>query len=381
MPKVQIVEKSCHREGLKVQRLRNFFIGNGYTLVKDNYEIDPTNKYAFPLQDLVIDPDADLIVLTTCGFTQAIEDGDFQALDIIRKNMKPTAQIIVAGCIVKINPERVALEFDGPTFDAHSYEKINDILNPVVPFQNFEEPNQMLHTDKFFIQIQSGCSNRCTYCAIWKTLGKSVSKPIDDVMRELHKGLKEGHRKFYLIGECAGQYGRDFDKDLGDLLHEFTQVKNNFTLVLEDVSPKYALKSFEPLKLLFEQKKMELFHSPIQSGNDRILKLMNRRTDMQAFKSMCRELKEIAPESILSSAVIVGFPSETREELQDSIDYCRDARFDSVACHMFSARPGAKAATMPDQIPHEELVARYKIFQSEFGGITRIDPNQRKFVE
>jgi MiaB/RimO family radical SAM methylthiotransferase len=381
MPKLQIIEKSCHREGLKVQRLRNFFEGNGYTVIKNEWEVDPTNKYAYPLEKLKVDPTADLIILTTCGFTKAIEDGDFTALDLIKKNKKPTAKVILAGCLVKINPERVAKEFDGPTFDAHSYEKINDIINLKIPLQEFPEPNQMLHTDRYFIHIQSGCSNRCAYCAIWKTMGKSVSKPIEKVMAEFRKGLKQGHKNFYLIGECAGAYGLDFGKDLGSLLSEFLKFKEDFTLVLEDVSPMYLARCFEPLKEMCASKKIELFHSPIQSGNPRILRLMNRYYNLEEFKARLHQLRKASPGIILSSAVIVGFPSETREEFYDSIRFCQEATFDTVACHMFSARPGAKACEMPDQVPHQEKAERYKIFKAEFDGATRVDPNQRQFVE
>lgn len=381
MPKLQIIEKSCHREGLKVQRLRNFFEGNGYTVVKNDWEVDPTNKYAYALEKIEIDPTADVIILTTCGFTKAIEDGDFNALDIIRKNKKPTAKVIVAGCLVKINPERVAKEFDGPMFDAHSYKKINDIINPKIPYQDFPEPNNMLHANKYFIHIQSGCSNRCSYCAIWKTLGKIVSKPIEKVMAEFRRGLQAGHKEFYLIGECSGAYGLDFGKNLGSLLSEFLKFEEDFTIVLEDVSPMYLPKCFAPLKELCARKNIESFHSPIQSGNPRILRLMNRHYDLVQFKSMLLEIRNATPDIILSSSVIVGFPSETREEMYNSIRFCKEATFDTVACHMFSARPGAKAAEMPNQIPHEEKAERYKIFQAEFEGITRIDPNQRKFVE
>jgi MiaB/RimO family radical SAM methylthiotransferase len=380
MKKVQIVEKSCHREGLKVERMRDFFRTNGYELVNDDNGLDPTNKYAFPLENLVIHPDADIIVLTTCGFSKAIEEGDFEALNIIKKNMKPSAQVIVAGCIVRIAAERLAQEFKGPSFNAKSYHLLNDFVDHTVDFNDIPETNTLRNTDNFFIKIQDGCNHRCSYCAIWKAAGPSRSKPLAQVTNEFRKGLKDGYRHFYLLGECAGAYGLDQKSSLGELLRQFRDIDGDYDILLEDVSPIYFLKNFEDLKDLCKMGKIRSFHTPIQSGSKRILKLMNRQGDMEKVKESLHILREACPTITLSSAVIVGFPTETQEELWDSINYVKEASFDTVACHMFSTRPGAPAAEMEGQISEEEKAARYHIFKTNFAGKTRVDPNQRKYV-
>jgi MiaB/RimO family radical SAM methylthiotransferase len=380
MKKVQIIEKSCHREGLKVERMRDFFRANGYELVNDDTGMDPTNKYAFPLRNLVIHPETDIIILTTCGFTKAIEDGDFKALKIINENKKLSAQVIVAGCLTKINPERLFKEFDGLSFDADTYHKLNDFIPHTVDFNIIPEPNCVKNTDNFFISIQEGCNHRCSYCVIWRTVGKSRSKPISKVLNEFQSGLKDGYKHFYFLGHCAGAYGMDFGSSLGDLLREFKSIEGCYDILLEDVSPIYFIRCFEELKGLCKMGKIRSFHIPIQSGNNRILRLMKRPCDMKKVKEYLIELKETCPSIVLSSAVIVGFPTETREELWDSINYCMEARFDTVACHMFSARPGAEAAGMEEQISEEEKAERYHIFKMNFKGTTRVDPNQRVYV-
>jgi tRNA A37 methylthiotransferase MiaB len=205
MKKVQIIEKSCHREALKVERVRDYFEANGYELIPDNINTDPTNKYAFPMENLKIDPTADIIVLTTCGFTQEIEDGDFEALELIKKHKKKSALVILAGCIIEIAPVRVKKAFSGPNFNSKSYHELDHILGNVdVNFQDISEPNKMRNTEKYFIQIQEGCNNRCSFCAIWRTVGRNKSKPIAEVIGEFHKGLNDGCREFYLLGHCAG---------------------------------------------------------------------------------------------------------------------------------------------------------------------------------
>ncbi len=381
MKKVQIIEKSCHREGLKVQRMRDFFLENGYELIENDYGIDPTNRYAFPLQDLQIDQEADLLILTTCGFTKAIEDGDFEAIKIINEHKKETARVIVAGCLTEISPERLAREFDGPSFDNRSYHKLDELVEHRVAYNDIPAQNKLKNTDNFFISIQEGCDHRCSYCAIWRTIGKSVSKPMEEILKEFKEGLANGYKHFYLLGHCSGAYGRDHGSNLSALLKEFIHIDGDYDILLEDVMPLYFLKIAEELKILARQKKIRSFHTPIQSGNDRILTKMKRRCDMNKVKENLLALRENNPDIVLSSSVIVGFPTETREELQDTIRFCQEATFNSAACHMFSARPGSEAMDMEGQFETEEIAERYQIFQSSFDGATRIDPNQRQFVE
>jgi MiaB/RimO family radical SAM methylthiotransferase len=381
MPRVQIIEKSCHREGTKVERLRHFFEGNGYIVSNTHHNIDPTNKYTFPLEDLTIDPDADLYVLTTCGFTKAIEDGDFSALDKIKKYKREDAQIIMGGCLTKINPERVQEEFGGLTFDMDDYEKIETLIDAKIPLNQFPEPACQPNTDRYFITIAEGCNNRCSFCSIWKT-GNNRSRPVEDIMSKFYAGLHQGHKRFYLIGENGGAYGLDFTpkRNLAYLLDQFVRINEDFKLVLEDINPMYLRTNFEPILELCKQGKLELFHSPIQSGSPRILRLMRRMYRIDDFLSRIQQLRAISSELILSSAVIVGFPSETREEVDMSLKICEEAGYDTVACHMFSQRPGNPTNDMPDQISHEEKVWRYNYFKSNFSGFTRVDPNQRPLV-
>lgn len=382
MPRVQIIEKSCHREGTKVERLRQFFEGNGYIISKTHHELDPTNKYAFPMEELTIDPDADLYVLTTCGFTQAIEDGDFDALAMIKKYKREDAKIILGGCLTKINPERVEKEFGGPTFDMDDYDKVTELVGAKVPLSSFPEPTSMPNTDRYFITIAEGCSNRCSFCSIWKT-GNNRSRSVDEIMHRFQEGMKQGHKRFYLIGENGGAYGLDLKprRNLGYLLDKFVHVDADFKLVLEDINPMYLRKNFDPLLELCKQGKLELFHSPIQSGSPRVLRLMRRMFRLEDFLEKLQKLREASSELILSSAIIVGFPSETREELEMSIKFCHDADYNTVACHMFSQRPGNPSNDMADQIDEDEKVWRYNHFKANFTGKTRVDPNQRPLVE
>ncbi|MCI9449187.1 MAG: radical SAM protein [Clostridiales bacterium] len=121
---------------------------------------------------------------------------------------------------------------------------------------------------------------------------------------------------------------------------------------------------YEPVKTLCLQKRLSNLYIPIQSGNDRVLGLMNRRYNINETKEMLCELKALAPKDFkIGTSVIVGFPSETCDELQDTIDFCNSMNFDWIYCHGFSARPGTSAAKLPEQLSEEEVIDRVSLFR------------------
>ncbi len=389
MPKiVQIIIKSCDRRVLELEQVKNWLTENGFKLSNNHYQVDKT---------------ADIIILTTCGVTQLHEDFTFEMLEKIKAGKKPGAQIILGGCVPEINPERVAKEFGGPTFSPKSYYKLDQIFNLPRKLDTFERPNlykmeglyrsdvgNTLDTVKYvtslnlhsvmrglklrinnrktyYIQIHEGCSMGCTYCAIQKAIGPlRNSKPIETVIKEFNEGLKKGYKRFRLIGDCAGSYGLDIKTNLGKLLQRISEIEDQFTLELTDINPVFLKVIYEPVKTLCLQKRLSNLYIPIQSGNDRILGLMHRRYDIEETKQMLNELKAAAPKEFkIGTSVIVGFPSETADELQDTIDFCNDLNFDWIYCHGFSPRPGTPAADLPEQLSGEEVMERVNQFREK----------------
>jgi len=384
--KVQIIIKSCDRRVLELEQVKNWFIANGYTISNNHYSVDKT---------------ADIIILTTCGVTQMHEDFTFEMLERIKAGKKPEAQIILGGCVPEINPERVEKEFGGPTFSPKAYYKLDEIFDMKYKLDTFERPNlykmkglyrsdvgntldtvkyvaslsprcimrgiklRLTNRKTFYIQIHEGCSMGCTYCAIQKAIGPlRNSKPIDDVISEFKDGLKKGYKHFRLIGDCAGSYGLDIKTNLGKLLERVSELEEKFTIELTDINPVFLKIIYEPVKKLCLQKRISNLYIPIQSGNDRVLGLMNRRYDIAETKRMLIELKEAAPKDFqIGTSVIVGFPSETEEELQDTVDFCNDMKFDWIYCHGFSSRPGTPAADLPEQYSEEEVMKRVNSFK------------------
>ncbi len=407
MVKAQIIIASCSRRSLEIEQVKSFLRGNGFSLSNHDWKVDP---------------EADLVLLSTCGFTQAAEDFGFETLRRIQETKKPGAEVVFGGCIPKINPERVLRIFDGPTFSPQSYSKLNGILGAKRGFEEFKRPNifensngssvlthdarkaiEILKTfdgsfsgletisgrlgnglrrklirekyanlrdqNTFYIQIQEGCSMHCSYCAIRKAIGPLRSRPIESVLDEFRAGLDEGYKHFQLAGDNAGSYGLDFGTNMGRLLECILEIKGDFVLDLTDINPVYLPLIIEPVKRLCIEKKISRLYIPIQSANRRILSLMTRDCDMDAVKQMLIEIKKASlPAFKMGTSLIAGFPSETMEELIETIQFCEEVEFDWAWCHSFSARPESPAANLPGQIAPEEILRRAHFVKSRLGG-------------
>ena len=274
MSKAQIILTSCSRRGLEAEQIKNYLRGNGYTLSEEDWQVDP---------------EADIILLSTCGFTQPAEDFGFETLHRIQRGKKSSAQVILGGCIPPINPQRVVAEFDGPTFNPQTYTRLDDILHVQHPFQSFNRPNmlpapsisqEVRHTAEilktfdgslsgleyisrrlnnglrrrlirnryanlnsrhtFYIQIQEGCSMHCSYCAIRTAIGPLHSQPLDEVLDQFRDGLAQGFHHFQLVGDNAGSYGLDICTNMGRLLESILAIEGKFDLDLTDINPVYV---------------------------------------------------------------------------------------------------------------------------------------------
>jgi len=405
MPKAQIIITSCSRRSLEVKQIKRFLQGNGYAVSRQDWEVDP---------------EADWILLSTCGFTQAAEDYGFETLSRIRATKRPDAKIVFGGCIPEIDPGRVLREFDGPTFSPQSYARLDEILGAEHRFDEFRRPNTFesngspplmsdvrkateiiktltaaspgsgyisqrlgngvrqrlirtryanLHNPKtFYVQIQEGCSMHCSYCAIRMAIGPLRSRPPEVVLDEFRSGLEPGLSAHPTDGDNAGSYGLDIGTHMGKLLDRIAELDGDFVLDLTDISPVYLALVFEPVKRLCRQKRISRLYVPVQSASRRLLKLMGRDCDMDGIKQMLIEIKRLSPRDfVMGTSLIVGFPSEEPEELDGTIRFCQEAGFDWVWCHSFSARPETPAATLPGQMPAEEILQRARLVKSRLG--------------
>ena len=366
--KAQIIVKSCNRRDLELEQVKNFLRGNGYFLE----EIE-TRQFS-NLRGYQISKKADLILFSTCAFSSVSEGYSIEDLELIQRNKKPSAELVVCGCLPEINPDSLSAIFDGPTFGPRSYEKLNDIIKPEKEYQKFSHQNitTSYGKDHFTIQIQKGCPSNCSYCAIKFAIGSLESVPIDDVINEFHKGLDQGYKQFNFLGDCSSGYGLDNKETLGTLLKRIMEIDRDFSLTLTDIAPFHLPLCFNEIKNLCAENKITSLYIATQSANPRILKLMRRSFDMGRVKEMLVELRDKNPSLNLISSIIVGFPSETMKELDDTVEFCNKVSFNQLYCHGYSARPNTDSSKLPGQLTTEEIRERCLLVKSRLGNMVTL---------
>ena len=338
---------------------------------------------------------ADLIIFYACGLTEQKEKDSLSAIRNIKTQMKPTARLIVWGCLPKINPKSLSPIYDGPLIgpqDTSFFEEFIEI--PVTRFRSIEKgrPADMLvatetstscelcsidpftnlilfakqnwgrlrsHARKatnFFIRVATGCTGGCTYCSERCVFGRIQSRPIEEVISDFKWGLQQGYNQFSLIATDLGAYGQDRDLTLYDLLNKMIAVnpERNYRLILNQVSPSYLKRQFSQLEEIFASGKVKALNCPVQSGSDRLLKLMGRTYTVGEWKDCMLKTNRKFPNIKLSTHLMVGFPSETDEDFRETLKLLDYPPFlHDIYLFKFSRRPGVYASRMPEQVSEE----------------------------
>lgn len=205
----------------------------------------------------------------------------------------------------------------------------------------------------FNIRVAQGCNSQCSYCAIRFAVGPLTSKPLDIILSEFERGLEAGFRKYYLLADDVGAYGEDIGSSVLELLTTLLNHPGSFRISMHDVNPQWFVRYFDQLRELFvaNAEKIGFVGIPVQSGSDRVLKLMRREYTKSDLTRCLTELRHHLPNLVMMTHVMVGFPGETDEDLAETIDLIRTARFNAWTVYSYDDRPGTPSASMPDQIP------------------------------
>lgn len=375
---VYILANGCPESRIDATGIQKFLKQNGYGI---------TGK----LQQ------ADIILFNACAHTQNSENGSIEIINHIKLIKKPSAKLVICGCLPKINKERLITVYRGIAFDSNEEKKLNEIFKQEINFENIQS-NSLLYLTKslnkykwaltnlrekgliisilkliekkqndlisvcrphtFFIKVSSGCLGDCSFCAIRLSRGRLKSKPLEEVVGVFEEGLKKGYKDFALIGTEVGAYGKDLGTDLVALLKELINKKGEYKVRLRNVHPRYLIEMLPELRKIFQTGKISFLSCALESGNNRILRLMNRGYKIEDFKAAIRTLNKEFPELQIRTQVMVGFPTETEEEFQDTVKLIDELCFDFVEVYMFQPRPGTKAATMAGQIPQSVIKRR-----------------------
>lgn len=313
---------------------------------------------------------ADLIIYNTCAVKGPTENRMISMLKTAPRNKK----VIVTGCLPLINAERVNREtrFDGITGPAagnriveivervFTGEKIVDMSGSTAAMPSLNLPRQALNPTISIIPISYGCTGSCAYCCVTLARGHLRSHDIVEITERIKKDVEQGIREFWLTSQDTACYGRDRGTNLAELLKEISRIEGDFVVRVGMMTPNSLLGMLDEVIEAFRDERMYKFlHLPLQSGDDAILKRMRRFYSVSDFIKIVEKFRASFPNSSLSTDVICGFPGETPEAFQNTMDMIAETRPDVVNISKFFARPRTLAAEMTkDSVPLAEIKRR-----------------------
>ena len=323
--------------------------------------------------------EADVIVINTCAVREHAETrvfGNVGAL-VHTKRAKPSQIIALCGCMVQQPSATERLK--------KSYHHVNLVFGPhaLWRFPEFiytllNEKGRIFATDpsdgavveglpvrrdgtiKAWLSVMYGCNNFCSYCIVPYVRGRERSRKPENILEDARELVKAGYKDITLLGQNVNSYGKDLDcgTDFADLLRMINDIPGDFRIRFMTSHPKDATEKL--FKTMAECEKIaKHIHLPFQAGNDRVLKEMNRRYTRDEYLALVDRARELMPDIVITSDVIVGFPGETDEEFEDTIKLIERVRFDALFTFIYSKRKGTPAAEMPDSATKADKQKRF----------------------
>lgn len=335
-------------------------LGCKVNLYESEYITDQFQKAGYeivPFQEI-----ADVYIINTCSVTNTSDVKSRKVIhQAIRRN--PDACIVAIGCFIEANHDYREDGVDILLGNANkskvleyverywqTKQKANYFVTPIPEKFDDMTMSTFLGRTRAFIKIQDGCENFCSYCIIPYVRGKCRSKNFQTVLEEIQNYVQHGYKEVVLTGIHTGNYGVDLGTDFAALLREI--VKINGLVRLRISSIEITELTDEVLQIIRDNDVIvDHLHIPLQAGSDKILRLMNRKYDLAYFKQKMEQIREIRPDISLTTDIIVGFPSETEEDFQDTLSFVREVQFSKVHVFPYSRRSGTVAADMAEQVP------------------------------
>jgi threonylcarbamoyladenosine tRNA methylthiotransferase MtaB len=331
----------------------------------NQYESQQIAKELLKLGFEMLKEEGDIYILNSCAVTH---HADRKARKIIYKGKREGKKIIVTGCISPPMEENLRKDEQILLIPQERKREIPKILQEIfasqpAPLKEEEATKRAIGRKRAYVVVQTGCDNFCSYCIVPYLRGKPRSRNLQDVLQEIRQLLLFGYKEIILCGIRLGKYGRDLEDNisLSSLLREILNWEGDFRIRLSSIEPMDF--DEELLHLVSHPKLCPHFHIPLQSGSDRILKLMGRSYTSSDFLSLVVEIRERIPLVNITTDVIVGFPSESEEDFLQTLKICEEAGFGKIHIFPFSPRPGTKAEKW-DDVPWEIKKERAKVLQS-----------------
>ena len=346
-----------HTLGCKVNAYESEVMANN--LKKSGFKLASDNELA------------DIYIINTCTVTNNASNKSKKMINHYKK-LNKDAIIVVCGCFSQFIKGKI----DGVDIVIGNKDKskivslINELvdenkkINKIYDMKN--EKFEDMYLDNFesktraFVKIQDGCNNFCSYCIIPYVRGNIRSKDINKVYDEINTLVNMGHKEIVLTGIHTGHYGKDINSNLTALLKKISDIKNLKRIRISSIEitelDNEFLDELKNNKLIVDH-----MHIPLQAGSDSILKKMNRKYDTKYFYDKIKEIRSIRPDISITTDIIVGFPGETIEEFNETVEFAKKIKFTKIHVFPFSSREGTPAASMPNQLTNDEKKRRVHI--------------------
>ena len=316
----------------------------------------------------------DICVVNTCSVTEVADKKGRRLIRSLHARY-PEAAIAVTGCYAQLKPEEIA-KIPGVDIVVGSQEKLRldsyiDAwladrqkrveVTPFLDIRKFSPSCERGDRTRYFLKVQDGCDYFCTYCTIPFARGRSRSGNIDELVGMAREAASNGGREIVITGVNIGEFGRDNGQQLFDLLRRLDEVEGISRFRISSIEPNLLTEEIIRWTATDARAFMPHFHIPLQSGSDKVLKLMNRRYDTALFQSRIDIIRELIPDAFIGVDIIAGARGETPEEWEKSLAFA--TQLDVTRYHVFpySERPGTKALLLGDNVSQEEKHRRVAI--------------------
>lgn len=318
--------------------------------------------------------EADLLIINTCSIRQLSSDKAYSQLGVWgkRKKIKPDIKIGICGCVAQQDKEKIKIRapYVDLIFGTHNIYELPDLIKKIENGEKVcairdkavvcdQNEYKILRKDSVnaWIPIIEGCNNFCTYCIVPFTRGRERSRKPEEILKEAQNIINNGYKEITLLGQNVDSYGKDLKDEntsLADLLRKLNKLEGDFRIRFVTSYPSDITDDL--IDAVDECKKVcKYFHIPMQSGNSRILKEMNRRYTKEEYYNIVGKIRKRFPLVTITSDFIAGFPGETEEEFQDTLNSIEELELDYSNTAAYSPRIYTKAAKMTDKFIPEDI--------------------------
>ena len=346
MKTVGLVSLGCHKNLVDSENILGLFDRNGYEITNNPKE-------------------ADIIVVNTCGF---IESSKKESIDNILEMTSYGKKVVVTGCLAERYYEELKKEI--PEVDLYipirEYKNFNRLLKSIDKDVDstfgVDDEYRIVSTGPYsaFLKIGEGCDNRCSYCAIPLIRGHFVSRPVKEIIKEAKDLASNGIKEIVILEQDTTKYGIDLKEDKTDivgLLKELLKIEEFKYIRLLYLYPDEI--SDELIELIAQEKRLTpYFDVPIQHSEDHILKDMNRRGNKEFLRNLFKKIREKVPNAVLRTTVMVGFPGEKEEDVDELIKFIQEVQFDHLGSFTYSREEDTPSFDFLNQVDEESKEAR-----------------------